>query len=99
MQQTSHYKIIAANHKVAKYKTQNDQLHLQLKCCRENVEKAILELQEQLDQAHRNRPESNTEDKSPEASEATVEDSNTAAELSVEASTHILSELLSGSTM
>lgn len=95
MQQTSHYKMVAANHKVAKYKTQNDQLHLQLKCCRENVEKAILELQEQLDQAHRNRPESNTEDKSPEASE----DSNTAAELSVEASTYILSELLSGSTM
>lgn len=74
-----------------KYKTQNHWLHLQLKYCRGNLQKAIQELQEQLGEARRSRPESNTEENfTPEVTEASVEYSktaNTTAELSLETST------------
>ncbi|CAI5643718.1 unnamed protein product [Oreochromis niloticus] len=87
MWKTNLYKMSAAHHRATAAKTQNDWLHMQLKCCRENAEKTILELQKQLEQARRNRPEENS---TPEVSEAPVQDSNTAvtaAELSVDAST------------
>lgn len=43
MQKIIHYKMIAVNHKAANCKM-HDWLRLQLKCCRENAENALLEL-------------------------------------------------------